>query len=293
MLVHQNLEPQHPKRVVIIGARGFLGRAMHSYLEGLGVNTLGLTSDDVDLCAGSAAQILAGILRPDDAVVMMAALTPDKGKDINTMIKNLVMADTVCEALIRRPCAHVVCISSVAVYSMGTGRITEDSCAASYDLYGTMHKTREMMFQNAIEVPLAILRPTLVYGAEDTHNSYGANRFRRVAASEGSIIIGGNGEEKRDHIYVGDVAKLVGLTLFHRSRGVLNVATGRAVTFHDLAHLVADQFEGDVDVVCSDRTSPITHRAFDVTHTMKAFPKFVFTSLEQGIARVHREALEP
>ena len=31
-------------------------------------------------------------------------------------------------------------------------------------------------------VPVGILRPTLVYGANDPHNGYGPNRFRRLAA---------------------------------------------------------------------------------------------------------------
>ena len=47
---------------------------------------------------------------------------------------------------------------------------------------------------------LAILRPTLIYGAGDPHNGYGPNRFRRLAATGKPIILFGEGEERRDHV---------------------------------------------------------------------------------------------
>jgi nucleoside-diphosphate-sugar epimerase len=132
-----------------------------------------------------------------------------------------------------------------------------------------------------------VLRSTLVYGAGDTHNSYGPNRFRRQAAQEGRITLGGGGEETRDHLFVEDVAELLGRVLAHRSRGLLNLATGRSHTFADVAAGVAAQFPEPVAVVTTPRTGPITHRAFDITRLLSAFPGFVFTPLEAGLARAH------
>ena len=292
MLKHHNSEATPPERVVIIGARGFLGKHTQDHLVSQGIDSLGLTSADVDLLSDQAADRLADSLRPGDAVVVFAALTPDKGKGIDTMMKNLRIAETVCMALQKRPCAHVIYISSDAVYPMDETLVRESSCAAPGDLYGTMHKAREVMFQSTAGESLAILRPTLVYGHDDTHNSYGPNRFRRLAASEGRITLGGAGEETRDHIYVDDVAKLVGLALQYRSSGLLNLATGRSVTFFDLAQLVARQFDRDIEVVCTERKAPITHRAFDVTALLQSFPKFVFTPLEQGLEATHQRALD-
>ena len=291
MLTHNNSAPQAPDRTVIIGSRGFLGQNTAAHLNAQGVETLCLTSDDIDLGTATAAEALAEQLRPGDAVVMFAALTPDKGKGIDTMMANLKMAEAACDALGRQPVSQVVYISSDAVYPMAEDPVSEESCAAPGDLYGTMHKAREVMFQSAVQGPLAILRPTLVYGAGDSHNSYGPNRFRRVAAADGKITIGGEGEETRDHIFVGDVAKLIGLTLSHRSSGVLNLATGRSTSFYDVAHLVAEQFGGTVEVICTDRNAPITHRAFDITATRNAFPAFGFLALEEGIAMAHAQEI--
>src|ERR1700682_5118350 len=110
-------------------------------------------------------------------------------------------------------------------------------------LYGVMHKAREVMMMSAVPADaLAILRCTLVCSADDTHNSYGPNRFRRQAAKDGKITLGGEGKETRDHVFADDVAELVRLVLVHRSAGLLNAVSGRSTSFGEGAHLVAGAF---------------------------------------------------
>lgn len=290
MLTHTNVPQAVPKRVVVVGARSFLGSLTLQCLERAGIEILGLSSRDLDLTEAESAQRLAAILRADDALIMFAALTPDKGRDVNAMIRNLRMAETVCRALDQQACAHVIYFSSDAVYPMTDEVIREESCAAPTDLYGCMHRSREILFQDRVRCPVAILRPTMVYGVGDTHNSYGPNRFRRTAAQEGKITIGGNGEETRDHVFVHDVVEIVRLCLMHRSSGVLNIATGQSVSFFDLAHLISDFFPEAAKVICTARTVPITHRSFDIGATNTAFPEFKFTPLAEGIRRVHMES---
>jgi nucleoside-diphosphate-sugar epimerase len=152
-----------------------------------------------------------------------------------------------------------------------------------------MHLAREIMVKSATRAPVAILRPTLVYGAGDTHNAYGPNRLRRMAHLEGRIALFGEGEEMRDHIAVEDVAALTVLVLRHQSRGTLNLATGRSITYGELAKKVAALFDRPIDIVGTPRQNPITHRHFDVTVLRKAFPAFAFTPLDEGLARAHRE----
>lgn len=289
MLQHQFHAPKKPARAVILGARGFVGRYLHPLLEAEDIPVLAIGSQDLDLAAVDTSERLAAQLRDDDAVVMLSAITPDKGRDTTALLRNLAMAKTVCDAIAKQPVAHIVYISSDAVYPFDRGLVNEESPAAPIDLYGCMHRTREVMFQSAGGAPTAVLRPTLIYGPGDTHNSYGPNRFRRAATKEGKITLGGNGEETRDHIYVEDVARLIALVLRHRSSGCLNLATGRSLSFHDLAGLVAERAAKPVEIILTPRGAPITHRAFDITACRKAFPDFVFTPLESGLARAQAD----
>lgn len=290
MLDHLHTTPQAPDRVVVLGSRGFIGAALVARLEADGVPVRPVPSTEIDLAAADAAERLAAVLRPEDAVVMLSALTPDRGRDIDVTMRNLAMGRNVCQALAAVPCAHVLYISSDAVYPFTDGRVDEESAATPTDLYGAMHRMRELMIQQTVKAPLAVLRPTLVYGAADTHNSYGPNRFRRQAAKDGAITLGGEGEETRDHILVDDAVELIVRILARRSRGLLNLVTGRSVSFGDLARLVAAQFDRAVEVRFTPRGQPVTHRAFDTTACARAFPDFAFTPLEEGIARTHRDS---
>ena len=292
MLQHQNPEPRNPDRTVIIGGSGFIGTALTVRLREQGVEVLSLSSKDLDLADPVSVERLAGMLKPEDSLVMLSALTPDKGRGVASLMRNLFMAQTVCGALEKSPCSHVIYLSSDAVYPFTEALITDDAVAAPTDLYGAMHRTREIMFQGVVKEPLAVLRPTLVYGHGDPHNSYGPNRLRRMAAKEGKITLFGDGEETRDHILVDDLASLIAMVLRHRSSGVLNAATGRSISFYDLAQLVARQFDKEVQVICTPRANPVTHRAFDPTACQKAFPSFTFTPLEEGISRVHQQMME-
>lgn len=294
MLEHLNDAPRPPARAVVLGASGFVGGAAAAALRRAGVEVLELGRRELDLLDARAAHTLARALRPGDALIVVSARAPCKDRAM--LLDNLRMMDAVCTALERSAPAHLVYVSSDAVYADGPVPLTEGSCAAPESLHGVMHLTREMMLGAAAkDIPLAILRPTLIYGAADPHDGYGPNRFRRLAAAGRPIVLFGEGEERRDHVLIDDVAEIVRRTIFHRSRGVLNVATGEVVSFRAIAERVAALFDRPVAIEGSPRQGPMPHggyRPFDVAACRAAFPDFRYTPLAEGLARAHREALE-
>jgi UDP-glucose 4-epimerase len=218
---HRRSDPRNPKRVVVVGSRGFVG---------------------ADLCT--------------------------------------------------RLATEVVYISSDAVYAEEVNPVREDSCCQPSGYHGLMHATREAMLRNtcgAAGIPLFVLRPSLLYGAQDTHNGYGPNRFIRLASSGEGIKLFGNGEEQRDHVYIGDLSTLACAGIVRSSAGVLNVATGDSHSFHSVASLAIGQFDGSSQIETQPRSNPITHRHFDVTVVHRAFPEFSITGLEAGLQRMAAE----
>lgn len=290
-LSHSWPEPKVPGRVVVLGRRGFVGGSIVRDLALHSIDCAGISSKDVDLLAPDAGRALASRLLPDDALVIVSALTPDRGKDIATFMRNQRMMEAVCTALGQKPVAHVVNIGSDAVYPDDASLIDEATPTAPSGFHGMMHLARELMLRSTVKCPLALLRPSLLYGAGDTHNGYGPNCFRRTAAKDGKITLFGTGEEKRDHVHIGDLAHLVRLVLQHRSQGVLNVATGQAASFHEAAEQVAAQFSAKVDIIELPRNGPvnIVHRHFSVGALLRAFPGFHLLPLGEGIRLAHRE----
>jgi len=286
VIEHGTATPAPPSRAVVLGASGVIGQVLTAALRTADIPTAALASAELDLAAPDAGARLAGVARADDCLVFVSAVTPDRGRDLDTFMKNVAMGRAVARILESGGCAHAVYISSDAVYGDDVNPIRETSACDAPSLHGLMHFTREGMLAHAASVgrvPLVRLRVGLVYGPRDTHNSYGPNRFLRTAIADRKITLFGNGEEKRDHVYVADVAAIALATILHRSWGVLNVVSGTSRTFGEVADIVA-RLTGGAEIVRQPRQSAITHRHFDVHGLRTAFPAFVPTPLSEGLA---------
>jgi UDP-glucose 4-epimerase len=290
MLTHAYASPRPPRRVVVVGSGGFVGSTIVKQLADANIPAAGLTRKEADLLSAKGGEQLRARLSPDDAVVFVSAVAP--AKNAGQLMTNLRMAEAALQAFAAVPPAHLLYISSDAVYADEANPVTEQSPLAPSTTHGMMHAARELMFRSEVKAPFAALRPTLIYGAGDPHSGYGPNRFRRQAAEGGPITLFGEGEEKRDHVAVEDVARLAVRILQHGSTGSLNAVTGVATSFCDIAHLVASNFKPKGEVKHLPRLVPrahLLHRFFDITSCYKAFPDFNFERLPDGLARVHRE----
>jgi UDP-glucose 4-epimerase len=294
MLRHLNHIPALPERTVVIGAAGFVGGALMGRLQAARAAALGLTRKDIDLTAPDAAERLSGMLRSGDAVVAVAARAPCK--DMDMLVENMLIVRAITEALAKTPVHHVVNIGSDAIYADAPVPITELTPTAPTSLHGAMHLAREIALTSFIKSPLALLRPTLIYGVQDPHNGYGPNRFRRLANAGQEIVLFGEGEERRDHVLVDDVAEIIFRVLQWRSTGVLNVATGETHSFREIAELVVARAGRNAPIKTSPRSGPMPHngyRPFDISACRAAFADFTYIAVADGIAKSQRDAARP
>jgi UDP-glucose 4-epimerase len=289
MLRHLNDRPTPPARVVVIGAGGFVGKAIADRIARDGTLVRRLGRREVDLLAPDGTERLAGELREGDAVVAVAAIAPCKTPE---MLKdNIVLATTIVRAIACVPVAHVVNISSDAVFADEPLPLHEASPRMPGSYHGIMHLAREVIIETEIKAPVAVLRPTLIYGADDPHNGYGPNSFRRKANRGEVITLFGEGEERRDHVAVEDVADLAARVVARRSTGSLNVATGAITSFRDIAERATQLAGGRSAIKTSERRGPMPHngyRPFDPAATFTAFPDFRYVALADGMARAQQ-----
>jgi UDP-glucose 4-epimerase len=290
MLHHLYAQEVLPHRVVVLGGGGFIGGAISHRLKENGIACISLGRPDFDLLKPGAAELLAQTLDAHDTLVFVSAKAPCK--EMAILSENNQMAQAVLAALKKQPVAHVVYISSDAVYKDSTSPLTEDSCAEPGSLHGVMHLTREVALRQEFAGPVATVRVTLVYGLDDPHNGYGPNRFRRLAAAGQEIILFGDGEEQRDHVHVDDVAELVRKIILHRSIGVANAASGQTVSFLELAQFAVSAFSSKSVIKCTPRIIPMPHnglRPFDNAAVLKAFPGFRFKGWQEGLSHLHAQ----
>ncbi len=284
MLSHLYPIPKTPSRVVIMGAGGFVGRASSQLLRKNGATVLDLTRREVDLLADDAAVKLASYLKAGDSLVVTSALAPVKSPQM--LIDNLRMMQSVCQAVKSSPIEHLAYISSDAVYRDSEHPLNEASCAEPGSLHGAMHISREVMLKAEISAPLVVIRPTLIFGTGDPHNGYGPNRFLRLAKEGKDILLFGEGEEQRDHVYIGDVAEIVSRCVAHRSTGVVNAVSGKLTSFREAAELAVEIAGSSSKIIGTPRHGVMPHngyRPFDRSVLQANFTELTVTSLREGL----------
>ena len=288
MLKHLFDHATKPKRVVILGSAGFVGNACTQRLKRMDIPVLELPRTELDLTDSKAGDLLVELLQPGDSLLFISAKAPVKNEAM--LIENLQMGKAVCEALQKSPVKHVAYISSDAVYVDSDSPLSEESYAQPGSLHGIMHLAREVMLTNAWQGPLCLLRPTLIYGTGDPHNGYGPNRFIRLAKKKEEILLFGEGEERRDHVWIQDVSDLICRVLSRRSTGILNIATGNVVSFREIAEQVTQITPNSSQIKNSPRSGLMPHngyRAFDPALTQNAFSDFTYINLNDGLRKVY------
>ena len=140
MLTHINVAPILPQRAVVIGAGGFVGSSILKALVAARMPVLALTQKDVNLLAADCVPQLVAHLDPSDAVIFAAAIAP--ARTSAQLMANLRMAEAATLAFARVPPAHLLYISSDAVYADDANPVTEASPVAPSTMHGMMHAAR-------------------------------------------------------------------------------------------------------------------------------------------------------
>lgn len=283
----------NPSRVVVLGSNGFISSAVINRLLSLGIDTLNVSRKTHDLENPNSVEKLSKLINSDDILLFIAANAPVKNNEM--LQSNLLICKNICNLLQIQSVEHLIYISSDAVYKDSKKDLNEDSCAEPSSLHGIMHLAREIMIRNSYNGSTCILRPTLIYGNGDPHNGYGPNRFYRNAIKNEEIDIFGNGEEKRDHINIDDVAEIICFSILRKSIGVLNIASGQILSFIDIAKYIIDITKSKSSINYLPRVGEMPHngfRPFNTSLIKKNFPEINVKKILPGINLMHDNNLK-
>lgn len=155
--------------------------------------------------------------------------------------------------------------------------------------YGYAKLTGEYLAKFAVEnygADVRIYRPFGGYG-EDQAMSYPFPAIiKRIVNGENPVTVWGSGDQERDFIHSSDVVDAVLTTIpLMKSGDVLNLGTGRALSFKQLARLAGEQL-GIKVVVSNDATKPegVFSRVAGIQKLSQYWTPTI--SAEEGIRRV-------
>ena len=273
-----------PKKIVVFGGGGFVGKTIMMEAEKSGLNCVSITRNDVDFASSDCTAYVKSAVNNGDVVLLAAAKAP--AKDFDDVCENIRLLSNIIEGLRERSPSYVLNVSSDAVFGDPDEAITERSEMSSQSAHGVMHCMREKMIEQRLTCPVGHIRPTLIFGEDDPHNGYGPNSFIRKAKQGENIQLFGGGEEQRDHVFIGDVARIAVRMIETEFAGDINAVTGEVISFNDIAEAVLKASGQGVSIIRRDRNGPMPHngfRAFDNTKARELMGTFQFKSLRTYI----------
>lgn len=276
----------------VFGSSGFIGGAIvreRSLNDLLAVQ--GFSSKDADLTDWDQVSALAARLEPASVWVVAAARSPDwPGPPMDGMLANINMAKNLAALIERAPPRYAIYLSSVDVY----GRenlilpLKEASPIRPSSYYAVSKHASEQILAVACRkagIPLTILRLPSVYGPGDAH--WGPVRSLVAAAvRHEQITIEGNGEQRRDLLFVRDVPRIVKALCAAPAPGTFNAVTGRSPSLNEMLRLI-EEVSGEKPDVAYNCDAPQIDLVFEAPIILRQLPSVTLTSLERGIRETY------
>jgi UDP-glucose 4-epimerase len=247
--------------ILVTGGAGFIGSHVVDLLIGRGhaVHVIDDLSTGDKANVDKRAQLHVLDIRSKEIAPLLQKISPDSVVhlaaqiDVRRSIKEpAVDADiNICGSLnlltgaLAAGTKHFVFASSAAVYGPpATLPLPEDSSLTPSSPYGIAKLAVEhylRIFGQIFSIESAILRFANVYGPRQAAKGEAgavAIFLKNILAGRPSVI-NGDGEQTRDFIYVGDVARMVAAAVDNKLAGVFNVSTGVETSVNRIHQLLS------------------------------------------------------
>ena len=261
------------KRCLIFGSNGFIARSFTDYHKiRKKFDILKFPKEKINLLKDSCLPLLNKVIKDNDYILFLATEAPCK--NLQQLENNIKMISNFLSIIKNKNISYLSYVSSDAVYTDTLKKINENSDIKSDSYHGVMHKIREELIKKIYKGKLSIFRPTLIFGPQDPHNGYGPNQFIRLALKKKKIQLFGNGEERRDHIHINSVVSILSDAFFKKSTGIYNIASGKVVSFMDIAKKIEKISLNKSILKTAKRSGPLHHlglRQFNINKITRDF----------------------
>lgn len=266
--------------LVVVGATGFVGRAVVESLGRRGVEVAGVSSRD-DLSA----------VAPPGCVLVLAARVRAPKDAPESLAGNVALFEKIARHICRAPPARIVHLSSASVWADDRTdlEIDESTPPAPGSPYGAACLEGERIVGDAAAAAGAshvVLRPCKIYGPGDA-GEYGPSGFLRAALAGRPVVLHGDGAERRDHVFIDDVVRVVEGLVAGDATGTIAVASGESRSFREVLDEVRAVTGRPVEVEEAPRTRPAADIGYRIDRLRSLLPGHRPTPLAEGLRALY------
>lgn len=246
------------KVIAITGATGFVGRNLIQQLRNGNYEVRILIrrnkeedsqEDQVvgDLETGEGIEEL---LKGADIVINLAGGIEPSFNDLVSL--NATAVYNLCNVAVKSGVKKLIHISTVAVYGLPDREkpFTEGDRLEPNTLYGLSKLLGEeilLFFQRNFNLPIIILRPPNVYGPKNDHGV--VYELIKSERDEGGLTIHGQGLQKRDFLYVGDLVEAIVKCFDYNRADIFNITTSNPKDLNEFTRILGKIMQKDLHVI--------------------------------------------
>jgi nucleoside-diphosphate-sugar epimerase len=185
-----------------------------------------------------------------DVIIHLAAIAHANraNKDpYSTFDHNLRTLENTLDSARSCDCRQFIYFSSSMIYgNFTTGTVTEEDPCYPIGIYGALKLSGEHLvvaYNQVFGLPYTIVRPSALYGERCVSRRVG-QVFIENAAQGLDITIGGDGSDRLDFTYVGDLVQGVMKLVSHDSaiNQTFNITYGESRTINEMAEILKSHF---------------------------------------------------
>jgi len=189
-----------------------------------------------------------------------------------------------CKKCLKANVKHFVNISSTSAY------LTEDS--EYFGIYALSKKQSDELvkfFCSTFNLPYTILRPSQLYGNDDSFRKHQPFLYTALDKAERSEDIGiyGAKDALRNYIHINDFTKLIALVVINQVEGLYACTHAEDVSLSQIAHAAIQAFGTEGRVIFQKNMADIPDNIFLYDDALyKRVNFFPQISIEEGMKRI-------
>lgn len=229
--------------VAIAGSSGFIGRHLVRILKEKNIKVRHFVGD---LLKGEGLERF--ISGADVVVNLVGEFYPPFKKQVET---NVICLENLCQAAANKKVKKIIHFGAAAAYGSATkGAFKEGDLLLPDTLYGVAKEMSEEVcdyYHRVFGLPFAIFRPTNVYGPGSDHGV--VYNFISSIKKEGVVTLFGDGEQKRDFLYVEDLLDAIIKGIEYSGKyDVFNLGLGKTHSLNEVLNYLSELYAKNITV---------------------------------------------
>lgn len=279
------------KKFLIFGNTGFIGKNLEKFLFGkYGKNSVyGFGSKKINLIKKKDLPKLLKILNKKSIIFFLSFNKKQSNATIQDFETNYVMIKNFIKVLDKKQPKKIIFFSSQSIYGEDTDNpnTTEKTIPNPTSYYGIAKYIAERLLIKACfekKIPLIVIRIPRVYGFGDSPKNYGPTKFVDFFKKGKRLEIWGNGDEKRDYLYINDLNKILEKLSNSNFVGTVNVCSGKSYSFMQIIRMIEKISKKKIEIKKKERTRQKVDHIMNNHFLMEIISKYKFTTLKENLS---------